>query len=139
MFSVVVLFLQGWHCGFPQTSPHGTGKAKEWGIVLSMGWPQYPLIHQSSVCSGEGPCPCPWDWRGPHCSQALPDLGTRAEPWHGHCSAQVEGGTVPPLPLRVAPVPGCPGSSSSPGNAPGTAQLAQPSPGPCSIPAMSES
>lgn len=131
-----------------QTLPYGTGntrgpgrgKAKEKGIVLSMGWRQCPLIHQSSVCSGEGPCPwgralpgaAPMGLRGPHCPQPLaqgqsPGTGSAQHRLRVARSAPAPGG-----------VPGCPGSSSSAGTAPGTAQLSQPSPRPCSSPAMSE-
>lgn len=35
----------------------GRGKAREKGIVLSVGWLQRPLIHRSFVCSGEGSLP----------------------------------------------------------------------------------
>lgn len=111
-------FSRGGTVAFPNPPPYGTGntrgpgrgKAKEKGIVLSMGWRQCPLIHQSSVCSGEGPCPwgralpgaAPMGLEG---SPLPPALGTGTEPWHGQCSAQVEGGTFSPCPWGCPWVP----------------------------------
>lgn len=95
-----------------QVTPWGLGGEK--GIVLSTGWLQYPLTHQSCVQvrvpalgEGLGLGQLPWGWRG---APLPPDLGTRTEPWPGQCSAQLRGGL------------------SIPGPAPGTAQRSQPSP-----------